>query len=370
MRPHENPACMEKWRLSAAMACALLLASCAQPLQAPSSPPAVVFGQNPALRVAIEAAEAAARRPPQAMARIRTEGRLPTDPVARASSAAKTDWYSMLMLALAAQQDQAAGYGPVLERYFAAWVAVFEPQFNPISESQFHWLAMAYEFGSTHLSPATEARTVALFHSMATGYLSPPRTAVSMLRNNWQSHRVKLAATLAYAINDTTLIARSRDAFQKQLSDNIAADGMVRDFQERDALHYVTYSLEPLLIAALVAARHGDDWYSLQGSNGATLEQALKWLAPYADGEKTHAEFRRTSIAFDRSRAAAGVPGYSGLWNPQEALPCYQIAARLRSGWIPLAVRLGPAPSWLELGFASPAISAAQAEKLLGPPSY
>ena len=348
---------------AAAALCLALLAACAttpaplviEPVASPLLLPvpgaraAAVQGSR-AEREIIALADQAFARAPRPMKVISTEGRLPSDPVAQASSAAKEDWYFMLMLALAAQQD-APRYGPALQSYFAAWVAVFQPQFNPISEAQFHWLALAYEFGHRELTPATDASVVALFRRMAEGYLGPSRIGGSTLSNNWQSHRVKLAATLAFAINDANLVALSRAAFQKQLGDNIGADGAVIDFKQRDALHYVTYSLEPLLIAALLAQRHGENWYELQGGNGATLEQALRWLAPYASGKKQHEEFLHSGNAFDRRRAAAGVPGFNGPWNPHEALSCYQIAARLQSGWSPLALSLGTAPAWLELGF-------------------
>ncbi len=358
------------WPQTAAALWLALLVGCAplpqrvlvEPAAAPA--PAAAGQHLPAVVETIALAEETAARPPRARKVISTEGRLPSDPVAQASSAAKEDWYRMLMLALAAQQGDASRYGPALERYFSTWLAVFQPQFNPISESQFHWLALAYEFGHGQLTATTDAEVSRLFRQMAAGYLAPPRSGGGTRTNNWQSHRVKLAATLAFAVNDAALITESREAFQKQLADNIGSDGEVIDFRQRDALHYVTYSLEPLLIAALVAARHGENWYGLQGSNGATLERALQWLAPYASGRKQHEEFVRSSVAFDRTRAMAGVPGFTGLWQPQKALTCYQIAARLQPGWIPLAVWLGPAPAWLELGFPAAAITAARAELL------
>jgi len=371
---------LRRW-IGAPLAALWLLAACA-PLQpqvvsepgAPaepvpaSAPPAPAVAAPPSAETETETeilaqADEAAGRLPRAMKLIRTEGRLPSDPVAKASNAAKADWYAMYALALASRLRPASGYGPALEQYFAAWVTVFQPQFNPISESQFHWVALAYAVGRGELSPTTAALTTTLFRQMAEGYLKPPRDP-GTLTNNWQSHRVKLGATLAFALDDADLIARSRAAFQKQLGDNIGRDGAVIDFWQRDALHYTTYSLEPLLTAALVAQTRGEDWYALAGSNGVTLERALKWLAPYAGGKKQHEEFVRSSQAFDRTRAAAGVPGFSGLWDPRGAANCYQIAARLQPGWIPLAVWLGPQAAWLEQGFPAPAVAAARAALL------
>lgn len=342
----------------------------AAPVADTALPPPILPLPDPTAAGLAEArmvAEATLGRAPRAMKVVSTEGRLPGDPVAAKSAAAKDDWYGMAMLALLCARGEAPRYGPPLENYFASWLAVFEPQFNPISESQFHWVALAYAFGRPQLTAETSARAGRLFRRMAEGYLRPAGDAATR-SNNWQSHRVRLAATLAFAIGDAELIERSRAAFVSQLGDNLRPDGTVADFAQRDALRYVVYSLEPLLTAALVARSHGADWYALAGGNGATLSRALRWLAPYAGGTKTHREFVRSKVPFDRQRAAAGVAGFDGLWEPAGALNSYQIAARLEPGWIPLAVWLGDTPSWLELAYPDAAVTAARAELLRNPP--
>jgi hypothetical protein len=150
-------------------------------------------------------------------------------------------------------------------------------------------------------------------------------------------------------LRDPLLINRSREAFVQQLANNITPDGMVRDFAERDALAYVTYSLEPMLTAAWIAKQQGQDWYSLAGNNGATLQQALHWLEPYASGARTHEEFRNTQVAFDRKRAAAGMAHFRGQWDRQGARNAYWLAARLDTQWTALASQLGGEPTWLKL---------------------
>ena len=77
----------------------------------------------------------------------------------------------------------------------------------------------------------------------------------------------------------------------------------------------------------------------------------------------------RSKVPFDRQRAAAGVAGFDGLWEPIGALNSYQMAARLEPGWLPLAVWLGDTPAWLELAYPDAAITAARAELLRNPPT-
>ncbi|MFX5817457.1 alginate lyase family protein, partial [Acinetobacter baumannii] len=76
----------------------------------------------------------------------------------------------------------------------------------------------------------------------------------------WNSHRVKLAVLAAAALQDDRLWGRARQAFDAQVARNIRADGSTLDMEERDALHYVVYDLEPLVRAAQVAQGRGEQW--------------------------------------------------------------------------------------------------------------
>ncbi|TAJ50990.1 MAG: alginate lyase [Nevskiaceae bacterium] len=333
----------------------LLLALCCAACTSVPAPPSV--GAVPdtsatALRAAalpelFQAADTALARPPQALASVHTEGLLPDSPVYQRSKQAKADWFASLALAIAAENRPDPRYRQKLNEYFEAWVGLYQPSLNPIDETDFAYLIFAYERGRPFLAEPLRQRTEALFRTMAEGYLNAedPRPTG---RNNWQSHRVKLASLLAFALDDAGLIQRSRVAFRHQVARNIEADGTLYDFRERDALRYVTYGLEPLLTAALVARAHGEDWYWFQSQGGASLNNALVWLADYAQGRKQHQEFAHTTVDFDRRRQAAGLPGYDGLWQPENASRTYQLASRLDPAWIGLAEQLGPAQAWLQ----------------------
>ena len=291
-----------------------------------------------------------AARLPQARAQVLIEGRLGDDPALREGLHVSRDWFDMLCLALAARATGEPGYAERLRLYLEAWVAVYEPSYNPVSETDFHYLALAYALGRAQgaFPPALQARSEALFRRMALAYLDEQRDPrPSTRRNNWQSHRVKLATALAYALRDPELMARSRQLYRNQIERSITPAGQVYDFEERDALHYVVYSLEGLLTAALIARLQGEDWYWYETAGGAGLNQALLWLSEYASGAKTHTEFQHTTVEFDRQRARRGVPGFSGLWQPRSAASCYQLAAGLAPHWLPLARRLGPMPGWV-----------------------
>ncbi len=308
--------------------------------------------ETPPAREVIRATKAAAQREPHALARVHTEGTLPHQGIYDQSREAMRDWPAMRDLALGFALTGDETYLRAVTRYFAAWLDVYHASLNPIDETGLDKVILAYDLAGKWLPDPLRPKMAELMRALATGYLAvQPNTRKGTTVNNWQSHRVQLITLSAFALNDPGLIASAQRAFQTQLDYNLRADGSTVDFEQRDALHYVVYDLEPLLIATLAAKAHGLDWYSLKNRNGASLETALRWLEPYAAGERTHEEFAHTTVEFDRTRAKAGLPGFSGRWDPKISTLLYQLAGRLNPRWTTLATQLGPANPWLALCF-------------------
>ncbi|MFO1183466.1 MAG: alginate lyase family protein [Bauldia sp.] len=282
-------------------------------------------------------------RAPQPMPVVHTEGTLPHQGIYDQSVEAKKDWQATRDLALG---SRLAGDGAMAGKTVAlikAWLGVYKPSFNPIDETDLDRLMTAFDLLEGSARAPVAADYGKFLAALASGYLDRmPTLKGGTATNNWQSHRVKLATLAAYGAGDKALIERARAAYKKQLADNLRADGSVLDFAERDALHYVTYDLEPLLMAALAAKTHGEDWYGEKNAAGVGLKEALLWLAPYAEGKKTHQEFVRSTVAFDAARAKAGLPGFAGLWNKEEGEEVFTLAARLDAAFAPLAAALTP----------------------------
>lgn len=308
--------------------------------------------KTPDARSIIRAANAAAGREPHALERVHTEGTLPHQGIYDQSREAMRDWSAMRDLALGFALTGDEAYLRAVNRYFAAWLDVYRASLNPIDETGLDNVILAYDLVGKSLPDDLLQKMGELMRTLATGYLAVhPNTRKGTTVNNWQSHRVKLITLSAFALNDPGLISSAQRALQTQLDYNLRADGSTVDFEQRDALHYVVYDLEPLLIAALAAKAHGLDWYSMKSRNGASLETALQWLAPYATGERSHEEFAHTTVEFDRTRAKAGLPGFSGRWDPKISAMLYQMAGRLNPRWTTLATQLGSANPWLALCF-------------------
>lgn len=286
-------------------------------------------------------ADAAIAKPPAPLPTVHIEGTLPGKGIYDISRIALQDLPIARGLALAWKITGKQRYLRAAERYQMAWATTYQPSYNPVDETAFEALIMAYDLTEAGLSPPVRRKMDAMLRRIATGYLDrmetgnvvPPQT----LTNNWQSHRVKLATLAAFQLGDEALITRARRAYEKQVSANLRPDGSVMDFAMRDALHYVVFTLEPLAVSAYAAKVHGQDWYSFQGTGGVSLGKSLAWLASFARGEKSHIEFAKSVVPFDRQRTEAGVPGFQHEpWKPSEAAELYVIASLLDPSFMTL----------------------------------
>ncbi len=320
----------------------------AETWQAPST-------EQPAARQIIARATAALERTPGAIPRLHTEGTLPGHGIRDASIAAKQDQLIVFDLAMAWRLTGDRRFLRAAIRYLDDWTAIYRPSLNPIDETGFDTMMLATDLVAPELTPARRARFTAFWRGMAAGYLDAMDAGAPNPTTNWQSHRVKLATLGAFMSGDAALIDRARKAFRRQVSANILADGSVEDFRLRDALHYVVYDLDPLLMASLAAARHGEEWFSWQSPSGSSLPRALGWLEPYATGARQHMDFARTTNAFDRARAAAGDATYAPhLWKPGASVRTYALASLCDPSYAPLLARIvrnsGKRPSaWMTL---------------------
>jgi len=291
---------------------------------------------------------------------LHTEGTLPHQGIYDQSIEAAKELDLMRDAALAWRATGDERYLKLVDRFLLAWSTTYQPSFNPIDETRFEGLILAYDMTASALTVKTRNATTQFLNRLANGYISQvdtqPRPLSGTFANNWQSHRVKLIAMLAFTLDNRKMIATAQRLFVEHLGDNVAPDGSTRDFTERDALHYVAYDLQPLVTAALAARRHNRNWLTQRAANGATLGKALDWLVPYALGKETHEEFVHSTVPFDKQRREAGLPGYSGTWDPKNAAELFHLAARLDGRYLPVALKLSPTPpAWLAVCLPLPA---------------
>ncbi|CAH2773346.1 MAG: FIG00453951: hypothetical protein [uncultured Paraburkholderia sp.] len=297
---------------------------------------------------------------PHALAKLHTEGTLPHEGICDQSVEAEKDLDLLRDAALAWRATSDDRYLKLVDRLLYAWVTTYQPSFNPIDETHFEDLILAYDMTASALPVKTRNAAMAFLTKFANGYIdqidAQPRPLKGTFRNNWQSHRIKLISMAAFTLDNRKMINAAQRLFVEHIGDNIEPDGSTIDFSERDALHYVTHDMQPLVTAALAARRHNRNWLSEKGANGASLQAMLNWLAPYAVSSKTFDEFVHSNVPFDAKRREAGLPGYSGQWDPKNATELFHLAARLDGRYTRIALKLAPTPpAWLAVCLPLPA---------------
>lgn len=303
---------------------------------------------SPGRAALLRAADRALTRSPHAMARVHVEGTLPGQGIYNESQEALRDLPAVRDLAIAFRLTGEPRYAEAAARFLSAWVETYRVSFNPIDETAFEHLFVAWDLLTETYRAPIASRFGEMLRDFSVGYLAHPLRG-STATNNWNSHRVKLIVLAAFALGDAGVIDQAYSAYVSQLRSNIREDGSTIDFAERDAINYVTYSLEPLAVAALAARHHGHDW--MESEDGA-LRRGFSWLQPFADGTKIHEEFVRSTVSFDRTRAAAGLPGFSGTFDRMKTRLVMALAARLDPRFAPTARALRTEVwqnAWLEL---------------------
>jgi hypothetical protein len=258
-------------------------------------------------------ADQALMEAPHPIDTIRSEGLLQGDPKKTATQAALKDMGKMYALALMYKLNRDTACLIQLARYFHAWAETDKPRGDPIDDTNLDPVIEAYDMVKNDVSTGTD-RVVrdwlrATAETEITAVYNRPTRATSY--NNWHSHRLKIIGEIGFAIGDTAFEGYAIRGLEAQIGRNLRPDGPSEDFVTRDALHYHVYDLEPLLQLAIVLKRAtGVDYYSWVSAAGSSIRKSVEWLLPYVTGEKTHAEFVNSTVAFDRQRAANGEAAY------------------------------------------------------------
>jgi hypothetical protein len=265
---------------------------------------------------------------PHPIERIATEGKLAQDPVKIATQAALADMRKMEALGLAYAVSGEERYVDALGRFLGAWAATNKPCGNPIDETNLERAIVAFDLVRARLADERRQAVARWLRGVAEAEVASRKPDEPKSITNWNSHRLKIVGLIGYALEDGELEKWAQRGFEEQVEANLRASGASLDFEERDALHYHVYDLQPLLRLAIVLARDGRRPYEWRAKSGASLAGGVAFLLPYARGEKTHAEYVHSKDEFDRQRGEAGQKDYAAgrLFEPKEARGVLELA--------------------------------------------
>ena len=279
------------------------------------------------------AADKAINDKPNPIRVIQGEGKLKTDPLAIKTRESLGDMRKMYFFAYIFAATGDTQYADKAREFILAWSQQNTPTGNPIDETSLDDLFFAFDLTQSTFSNAEKKIAQTWLRKVANTQIAiglmHARKGDGISKNNWQSHRLKIVGLIGYTLSEKKYIDYAIESFKRQVEVNLRPDGSSIDFHERDALHYHCYDVEPLLELAIAANNNGTNLYTYKSKSGASLEKSVKFLLPFCSGVKKHAEFVKSSVAFDRKRAESGDENYKAghLFDPKKGGHTLELAA-------------------------------------------
>ncbi|MDB4925061.1 alginate lyase family protein [Mucilaginibacter sp.] len=260
------------------------------------------------------AAEKALADAPNPIEKVRSEGLLEGNPAKTASAKAVMDCFKIYALAINYRVYNDKQYLNKAGEYLMAWAKLNQPTDDPIDGTKMDDMIAGYDLIRSAM-PANQVKQIdAWFDVLADEHMNSKYAKDGRITgmNNWNSHRIKVIAMVAYTIHTKKYDQFIFDELEKQIAQNLYADGSGFDFKQRDALHYHIYTLEPLFKAIIPIYRAtGKNYYTFVSKSQSSIEKSVQFLVPFITGEKTHGEFANSTVQFDRDRAKNGEKGYA-----------------------------------------------------------
>jgi hypothetical protein len=290
-----------------------------------------------------EAANQALNEEPAPIKKIVSEGHLGSDPRKIRSWAALADIDKVESLTWAWAVTGDKRYETRAVKFILAWTMVNESDGDPINETKFEPMIVAYDLLRPDTSDADRATVDNWLRSKAETLLTRGKPE----RNNWVSHRLKIVGLVGLVLDDESLTQQALAGFRHHVEEDLYPDGSSLDFQTRDALYYHLYTLEPMLVLARAEERHDatSNLFDYRAASGASLHGSVDFVIPFAEEEKTHFEFAHSKVNFDRRRARDGEDEFKPhVWEPRTSIDMFTEAAWFSPKYGRLAATLAGHP--------------------------
>ncbi len=228
------------------------------------------------------------------------------------------------------------------KKYILAWADKNKPNGDAVANTNLENIFRSYDLLKNHFSEEERGEVEGWMNRIVSAIkakeadteINPDRApGLSSRLNNHHSHALKTIGMVALITNNTDDIEYVKSEFSKQVARSFAnEDGSGIDFEARDSVRYHAYSLQELLKVGQMLQKSGAiDYnpYTKVMENGASLERAMEFLAPYSitgEGAKTHKEYVDSQNIRDgqnRDAARNGTPRY----DPKYSLDSLSYAA-------------------------------------------
>ncbi|WP_447877277.1 alginate lyase family protein [Serratia fonticola] len=286
----------------------------------------------------IDSAKSIVKKKPSAISNVHIEGNVIQGAAYKKIKNATYDWDKMKILAYAWSVTHSQVYLDTLSNYLNAWLDIYQVTYNPIDEEKITNMIIAYDLVKDDLSSDLNLKMKGFLEKLLSGYLKDIKERGGKDFTNWQSHRLKIATFCAFILDDKKSIELIDKYYRQQLDNNLLADGTVYDYKIHDSYSYALYDLNSLLETALIAKRHGYDWFNYTNKNGGSLEKSLNWIIS-STKKPSDKQFANSKIKFDTVRRVAGVKGMQSQWDPLQAQKTFAIASMIDRNYQKLLVK-------------------------------
>jgi hypothetical protein len=114
-------------------------------------------------------------------------------------------------------------------------------------------------------------------------------------KNNLRTHQLKILLMLDRLLEDETSLNADKETLRQHLANNLLENGVSIDYNERDALHYHVYNLEPWLEIALLEPHYLPK-----------VTESYNYLIKQIKDDNIHNQFANSKQKIDKKRAQGG----------------------------------------------------------------
>ena len=204
------------------------------------------------------------------------------------------DAQNTALLALAYHITDKKSYLKQAKKYLLAWAGAHQPNGHPINETRLEGFLWAYDLLYCEFN-ATEHRIIKIWLLNLQSNKHNWKFGSSSGKNNLRTHQLKILLMLDRLLEDEKSLNADKETLRQHLDKNLLQDGISVDYEERDALHYHVYNLEPWLEIALLEPQYFP-----------RVKASYDYLIKQVKDGNIHNQFANSKQKIDTKRAKGG----------------------------------------------------------------
>jgi multidrug resistance efflux pump len=208
--------------------------------------------------------------------------------------AALQDANNSALLALAYYVKGDDDYLKQAKKYLLAWAKIHQPNGHPINETRLEGFLWAYDLLYCEFNQM-EHRKIKIWLLNLQRNKHSWKFGPSSSKNNLRTHQLKILLMLDRLLEDEQALNGDKEQLKRHLDNNLQQNGISFDYQERDALHYHVYNLEPWLEIALLEPHYLKK-----------IKVSYEFLIKQIETDNIHHQFANSKQKIDSKRAKGG----------------------------------------------------------------